>query len=159
MEPHVLALPKWVPIVRIVQAVLAIIILGTSAYGIYWIQYSSWSFALFCSLATLVIVVYNLLTTFIPACKAAYNYWAVLGLEIFGVIFWLSSMAALAATRATFKYPTQINGCVNYGSGGICYKRSVIQKRDVATNAYLAMMSATAGLSAIEWYVEYPTQP
>jgi hypothetical protein len=77
-----------------------------------------------------------------------------LALEIFAIIFWLSSMAALAALRATFVIPTEINGCVNYGYGGICYKkRDTIEKRAVATYGYLNMISAAAGLSAIEMFV------
>lgn len=111
----------------------------------------SWCFALFTAIATLIIVLYAVLTNHVSSCARGYNYWAILALEIFGVIFWLSSMAALAATRATFVIPTEINGCVNYGYGGICYKkRNLLQKRYVATYGYLNMMSATAGLSAIE---------
>jgi len=72
------------------------------------------------------------------------------------VIFWLSAMAALAATRATFTIPTEINGCVNYGYGGVCY-RDVLEKRAVATYGYLDMMSAAAGLSAIELCVPLKT--
>jgi hypothetical protein len=62
-------------------------------------------------------------------------------------------MGSLAATRATFIIPTTINDCVNDGSGGVCDKRRDLnlQKRAfVATDAYLNMMSAAAGLSAIE---------
>jgi len=36
----VIALPKWVFVVRILQALLALIVLGLSAYGIYWVPYS-----------------------------------------------------------------------------------------------------------------------
>lgn len=35
-----IALPKWVFVVRILQALLALIVLGLSAYGIYWVPYS-----------------------------------------------------------------------------------------------------------------------
>jgi hypothetical protein len=94
------------------------------------------------------VVFYSLLTYHIEAWHAAYNYWAVLALEIFAIIFWLSSMAALAAKRATFFIPASVDGCVNYGYGGICYR-----KRDFATYGYLDMMSASAGLSALEMYV------
>ena len=64
-------------------------------------------------------------------------------------------MAALAATRAAFVFPTEINGCENYGYGGVCYKkRAIVQKRSfVATDGYLNLMSGTAGLSAIEMFV------
>ncbi|KAG9242779.1 hypothetical protein BJ878DRAFT_154057 [Calycina marina] len=150
MEPHVVTLPKWIFVIRIIQAVLAIVVLGLSAYGIYWVPYNSWCFALFVSLATLIVVGYNLLTTHVAPCRPAYNYWAVLGLDIFMIVFWLSSMGALAATRAAFIYPATINGCYNDGYGGVCFKRSVLGKRDVASYGYLSMMSASAGISALE---------
>lgn len=148
---HVIPLPKWVLFVRGFQLLLAVIVMGVSAYGIYWVAFNSWCFALFTALATMIIVLYAILTNHVAACAGGYNYWALLALEIFGVLFWLSSMAALAATRAAFVFPTEINGCVNYGYGGVCYKkRDIIEKRAVATYGYLDMMSATAGLSAIE---------
>jgi hypothetical protein len=102
----------------------------------------------------MIIVLYAGLTSNIASCTPAYNYWAILGLEIFGVIFWLSSMGALAATRASFVFPTTINGCYRYGGEGHCYKkRELLQKRAVATYGYLNMMSGAAGLSAIEMFV------
>lgn len=107
----------------------------------------------------MIIVVYAILTNNVSSCAGAYNYWALLALEIFGVIFWLSSMAALAATRAAFVFPTEINGCVNYGYGGVCYKKRELEKRAVATYGYLDMMSAAAGLSAIEMFVTLLPDP
>ncbi len=102
------------------------------------------------SLATFIIVSYGLLTQAIRSLQSAYNYWAILALEIFAIIFWLATMALLASTRAAFIYPAYISGCYNDGYGGYCYA-----KRDtyVATNGYLNMMSAAAGFSAIELFV------
>lgn len=37
---NVIVLPKWVLIVRAFQLLLSIIILGISAYGIYWIAFN-----------------------------------------------------------------------------------------------------------------------
>jgi hypothetical protein len=107
------------------------------------------------SIATFILVGYFLLTHHVEACQAAYNYWAVLALDIFAIIFWLSSMAYLAATRSAFIYPTSIYDCVNYGYGGICYKKrdTDMTKRDVATYGYLDMLSASAGLAALEMFV------
>jgi hypothetical protein len=96
-------------------------------------------------------VVYTILASDLPAFKQAYNRWVILGLNCAGTIFWLSCMASLAATRAAFRFPTDIDECVNDGSGGVCVKRRDIIKRGyVATYPYLNMMSAAAGLSAIE---------
>jgi hypothetical protein len=106
------------------------------------------------SLATIIIASYSISTQYISGWNVAYNYWAVLALDIFGVIFWLSSMAALAATRSTFIFPTTIDECVNYGDGGVCdKKRDLIKRGYVATYAYLNMMSGSAGLAAIEMFV------
>jgi hypothetical protein len=62
-------------------------------------------------------------------------------------------MAALAATRSTFVVPITINECVNNGYGGVCdRKRDLLKRNYVATNGYLAMMSAAAGLAALEMF-------
>ena len=39
MAAHVLAVPSVILVLRILQIVLAVIILGLSAYGIYWIAF------------------------------------------------------------------------------------------------------------------------
>ncbi|TVY32472.1 hypothetical protein LSUB1_G007870 [Lachnellula subtilissima] len=158
MAPNVIVVPKWIIILRGIQILLAVIILGISAYGTYWIHFNSWAFAIFTSLVTILIVLYNILTTHTAALKTAYNQWAILGADCVGVIFWLSAMASLAATRATFVIPTTINECVNDGSGGVCDRRirrdlhlNNVQKREfVATYGYLNLMSAAAGLAAVE---------
>ena len=76
------------------------------------------------------------------------------------VIFWLAAMAALAARRSTFRFATTISACVNDGSGGVCVKQRDLNlgKRDgyVATYPYLNMMSATAGICAVEMSVTSP---
>jgi len=152
MEPVVLTPPRWVLIVRIFQGLFAGLVLGTSAYGIYWVSFGAWCFALFTALATIIVLLYIRLSTYVASLRAAYNYWAILALEIFMVVFWLASMGALAALRSTFTIPTEINGCVNYGYGGICYKKRELAKRwAVATDGYLNMMSATAAFCAIEF--------
>jgi hypothetical protein len=38
--PHVLAVPRGILVLRIFQIVIAVIILGLSAYGIYWIAFN-----------------------------------------------------------------------------------------------------------------------
>jgi hypothetical protein len=100
---------------------------------------------------TIIIAVYNITIQAIPSWSVAYNYWAILGLDIFGVICWLSAMAALAATRATFDIPTTINECVHTADGGVCDRK--LLKRAVAGDGYLAAMSAAAGISALEMFV------
>jgi hypothetical protein len=61
-------------------------------------------------------------------------------------------MAALAATRATFDIPTEINECVHTEDGGVC-DRKLLKRYDVAGDGYLAAMSGAAGISALEMFV------
>jgi len=112
----------------------------------------SWGITIFTSLATAIIVLYAELSARLASWHAVHNHWAVLALDALAVVFWLASMAALAAKRAGFIYDTTITGCVNYGYGGICYMRrdADLARRAVATIPYLNMMSGAAGLAAIE---------
>jgi len=57
-------------------------------------------------------------------------------------------MAGLAAKRSAFRIHTSITSCYNDGYGGVCIRD--LAKRDVATYGYLNMISASAGVSAIE---------
>jgi hypothetical protein len=66
--------------------------------------------------------------------------WAVLALDIVMVVFWLSAMGALASLRAAFTVP-------------IVVKRSLVERDYLyawATNSYLAILAAAAGVAAIE---------
>lgn len=153
MTTAILDTPKWLLIVRAFQIVISIIVLGISSYGVYWVVFNSYAFTIFLSVVTIIIVLYGVLTSKIPKWSVAYNYWAVLALDIFGVIFWLSAMGALAALRASFIYEVFVNGCGHSGGigGGYCYKKREITKRAVAGDGYLAAMSAAAGMSAINF--------
>ena len=111
--------------------------------------------------------VYAIVAEKAVGAHAAYNYWAIMSLDLFMAILWLSSMGANAALRATFVYNVDAE-CYNDGSAvnsGHCIvdgKRSLLTKREtaaVATQAGLAEMSAIAGLSALEMYVHAPAPP
>ncbi len=89
------------------------------------------------------------------SANVAYNIWAVLSLDLFMAILWLSSLGANAALRATFVYNVDAV-CYNNGdafNSEYCdnyRKRDDIQKRYAdASNAGLAEISAIAGLSAL----------
>lgn len=77
-----------------------------------------------------------------------------LGIDAVMFIFWLSGMGAAAALRASFKYSVTIDGCYNDGSlvnSSTCVVERSLQKRAaVATSTGLSIMSAIAGLSALE---------
>jgi hypothetical protein len=92
--------------------------------------------------ATFIVITYDIVSE--KAAKAAYNMYAVLGLDALMVIFWLSTMGSLAALRATFNIPVGVTIVVD--------KRDLV-KRAVATNMYLSIMVGAIIVAAIEMYV------
>lgn len=151
-----ITVPQWTIFVRAAQIFFAIMILGMSAYGLYWIHFDAWGLALWSSLFTLIVAIYSIVSTRVPSAQRTFNWIAILVLDAAGVIFWLASMADLAATRSAFIYDVTISGCYNNGGGGVCYKRRSLEGRGVEKRGYVAgygylnAMSASAGLSAIE---------
>ncbi|KAI1384332.1 uncharacterized protein F4822DRAFT_66914 [Hypoxylon trugodes] len=97
-KEHIPLYPKGFVAVRIIQLVLAIICLGLSAFGIAYLVFAGDALTLFTAIVTLITSIYCLIAHFGP--PKAYNYWAILGLDIFLVIFWLISFAILASQVA-----------------------------------------------------------
>jgi hypothetical protein len=97
----------------------------------------SYGICIFTAIAGLIVGVYMIVANFV---SGVYNMWAILGLEIFMVVFWLSSMASLAAFRSRFVYPV--------------YTYDVIfKKRDadyIAGRGYLGIMVGDVVFCAFE---------
>jgi hypothetical protein len=92
----------------------------------------------------------------VKSARGAYNIWAILALDLFMAVFWLASLGANAALRATFVTPVNIEACFDDGSltsstTCITSKRSLEKRAAVASPLGLALMSAIAGVSALEW--------
>jgi hypothetical protein len=104
---------------------------------------------------TWLVVVYKFLTLYVGSLKQYQHQYASLAINAVMAVFWLATMGAAAALRASFKYSVTIEGCYNDGSlvnSETCVVERDLHKRAaVATQAGLAMMSAIAGLSALEW--------
>jgi len=141
-----LATPKFLIFLRIAQFALAIILLGLTAYGVTFIAFDGDSLMLFTSLATMIIVGYILASEMLVT--GLYNYWAILGLDIFAMIFWLISFALLASEVAAFSI-------IDYCYGYYCYKKrdfSDLSKRATTNpHTYRNAMAAASGLGALEF--------
>lgn len=108
--------------------------------------------------ATLVILGYYS----VSLCRKPklYNAWAVLGLEIFGVIFWLVSFALCAEWTAAFNHDVywSLGKTTNYGFWNAPFRPEDIglESRGLskrATNPWRAsvgLMGTAAGLGALE---------
>ncbi|KAI1855590.1 hypothetical protein JX265_005993 [Neoarthrinium moseri] len=137
-KEHIPIFPKGFIAVRIIQLVLGVVVLGLSAFGVYFLVFSGDCLTLFTAIATIIALVYHLIAVF--GAPSLYNYWAILSLDIFLVLFWLISFAVLAAEVAPY-----LSGVVCYSDG--CYR----VRLSSADKIYGACMAAAAGVGGLEF--------
>jgi len=146
---HIPCQPLWLLIVRGFQLILAIIVLGLSAYsggGCYF--YPGYGFAIFTFVWTLLFLIYIEVTIF--WFPGAYNKYAHLVLECMCVVFWLAAFAALAVV-ATYSWAiSAVNSLV---CGNNYFKRYYYPSSGnvVDYSSYENATKAAAALGAIEW--------
>ncbi|KAK3905159.1 hypothetical protein C8A05DRAFT_41865 [Staphylotrichum tortipilum] len=156
-EQYIQQTPVWVVIVRGLQIFFSIIILGMAGYLIHGHAMAANGFAVVCTIFTWIVVAYVLISEKMTSAQNLYNIWAVLSLDLLMVIFWLASLGANAALRASFTETVTVTGCYSDGSAVSAHycnvaKRAAIEKRAaVAGPVGLAVMSAIAGVSALNW--------
>ncbi|KAK0100106.1 hypothetical protein ONS96_008041 [Cadophora gregata f. sp. sojae] len=165
---HVPRLPAFTFCLRYAQLLVAIAVLGLSAYVVTYFAYSGASLSLFTAstshhpqkatsdlcqaIATITIAVYYIASvTFRPVF---FNYWAVIGLDIFGLIFWLTSFALLASEAAAWTVITHFGDNRAYSTTAYCCrKRALAQKRSTDHHTYRNAMAAGAGLGGLEFFI------
>lgn len=131
---HIVALPGFVTIIRVVQLVLTILVLalvGNTINGFGGASYAiePLSFMIFVCVWTLLVNAYLLATPlFLPV---AYNMWAHLALECVSWLFWLAGFAAVADWASTWAN-------IFSGSTGKIF-------------GYWATSAAGAAMGAINW--------
>jgi len=149
---HIIAAPAFLLGFRIAQLVVAVAVLGLAAYGVTFVSFDGDALSLFTALASIIIVVYVLAASI--ALPVAYNYWAILGLDIFAIVFWLISFALLASEVAAYSvvdYTYTDYSCYYYDD---CSKKRDLglDKRATTTVAtYRNAMAACAGLGGLEF--------
>lgn len=92
------------------------------------------------SIVTIGITIYYLVVNFSRDAWKHYNYWAVMSLDMFAILFWLISLAIMAADIAPYADETEV--CDYYY--GTCTWLGAI---------FFACLAAIAGLGGAEWYV------
>ncbi|KAM0174542.1 hypothetical protein ACHAPF_006093 [Botrytis cinerea] len=134
---------------RIAQLVLAVVILGLSSYGVYWLVYDGDSLTLASAAISIVICVYVIVAS--TGAPVMYNYWAILGLDILAVILWVVSFPILASQIANAI--TVEDTCYTYYDG-YCYykhKRGLEKRAETTWETYKNVMIATSALAGIEF--------
>ncbi|KAK9779664.1 hypothetical protein SCAR479_03271 [Seiridium cardinale] len=134
--------PKGFIGIRILQLVLAVVVLGLSAFGVAVLVFSGDCLILFTAIATIISCIYYIVAEF--GAPKLFNYWAVLSLDIFLVIFWLISFALLAAEVAPY-----MNGYTTCDYYYGCYTTSLSGSDKI----YAACLAAAAGLGGLEFVV------
>ncbi len=97
------------------------------------------------------VVTYLLVSEKVASCRQAYNIWAVLALDFLMALFWLASLGANAALRASFNQRVTVTGCYDDGSTVSANHCTIAKRATVVSDTGLAVMSAIAGLSALQW--------
>jgi hypothetical protein len=135
---HIPLYPHNFIALRIVQLVLAVVVIGLAAFGVAGLAFDGVIFIMVVGIMTMIATIYYLVAEF--SSPASYNYWAVLALDIFLVIMWLASFALLASDVAVI-YAYAADASYYYG-----YKRSEITDIGTAWAACLAACSALGGV-------------
>ncbi|ODA79214.1 hypothetical protein RJ55_04807 [Drechmeria coniospora] len=155
-QADVLETPIWVLVVRIFQILLSVIILALAGRVAHDLYLDELGLAIAVPILTWIVVGYGIVTEKVVPWNVAYHVLAVLVLDGFMLVMWLATWAAVAAKRAQFKFPTQVQSCFDngsiFGSMSCARKRGLeLLKRDMLFKGGQNMMSAAAGLGALVW--------
>ncbi|RYO95171.1 hypothetical protein DL766_004200 [Monosporascus sp. MC13-8B] len=142
-KEHIPLYPRGFVALRIVQLVVGLVCLGLCAYGVTVLAFSGDSLMLFTAVATLIASIYCLVAHFGP--PTAYNYWAILGLDIFLLVFWLASFALLAAQVAP------LLSYYSYYSSTYSEYYGYYTTYDAAVLTYAGILAGAAGLGGLEF--------
>jgi hypothetical protein len=94
-------------------------------------------------------VVYVLVAEKVKSAAPAYNFFAILALDAFSMLIWLSAMGATAAKRGTFQFPVNAS-CSSDGSAVNSGRCDIWKRTEVMSVGALAILSGIAGLCALE---------
>lgn len=139
---HIPIYPKGFIALRIVQLVLALIILALAAYGVALVAFDGDIFIMVVALMTMIVTIYYIVCEF--GAPAIYNYWAVLALDIFLLVMWIASFGLLASeVAAIFAVTTYYD----YWSGSY-YSSNGLSKTG---RTWASCLAGAAGLGGLEF--------
>jgi hypothetical protein len=135
---HIPIYPTGFVTVRILQLIIAIICLGLTAYTVAVLPISGAALMLFTAIVSLGTSIYLLVAHFGP--PKSYNYWAIMSLDIFHVLFWLVSFGLLAAQAAAL-----------FVLGSSYYYDDYYYSYGDGYSILGAIAAAAAGLGGVQW--------
>lgn len=113
----------------------------------------------------MIVAVYNIVA--VMAQPIIYNYWAILGLDIYQIVIWLTAMALLASEISGTGSIGLGLSVVGFSSGistgdgdncyyGYCFRKRSLERRYISVKTAKAArdaLAATCGLAGLELYV------
>jgi hypothetical protein len=148
---NVLPVPRWTVLIHGIQIILAIIILGLSAYGVRWIAYNALIYAIVTCLCTLGVALYIIASSLF--IHKLYNGYIVLGFHVWMIIFWIVDLGLVAnLARIWGTYDDYSYGYSYYYYPYAKRDLSHLAKRDTTTyKAYYGALAAGAFFAAVEF--------
>jgi len=145
---HIPAMPFWFAILRVVQFVLAFVVMALCAYGASVFGaalFNGYAMSFFTFAWTLIFFAYIFVTPlWFPT---AYIYWAHLALEILSFIFWLTTFALLVEADAAWNAVGDLD---NFVDGVLVDEGLGVDIWPQGASAAKASKAAS-GLAAINW--------
>ncbi|ESZ92316.1 hypothetical protein SBOR_7307 [Sclerotinia borealis F-4128] len=141
---------------RVAQLLLAMAILGLSAYGLYWLIFAQERIVfyslgfIYMAAMSIVICFYVMLAS--TAVPVIYNYWAVLGLDILASLLWLVAFPFFAPDIVARIIANKPN--IDYMDDSVSLPPIEEEMGDFVIDnweTYRNVMIATFALSAVEW--------
>ncbi|KAJ8068441.1 hypothetical protein OCU04_003997 [Sclerotinia nivalis] len=150
---------KAASLLRLLQLIIALAILGMAAFVVANAAYSGAILAIFAASATTLILLYTLLST--HRLTNIFNNWAIALLDLLLIIFWLATWITSAVQIRRYRFRFGYYGCGWFfcrrdllewevsdddlnGGGGL-------QKRDVYWRTWRSVFIAVAVLAAVEF--------
>jgi len=99
---HLTDLPRGFVTVRILQLLASIIILGLTIFGMVYSASVTVIIGLITSVISAIILIWIIVATY--CAPSAYNYWAVLAMEIFSFLLWIDGFIWLLAAAFDGSY-------------------------------------------------------
>ncbi|RDW85387.1 hypothetical protein BP5796_03712 [Coleophoma crateriformis] len=142
--------PKWLQVIRIAQLCVALAVVALCGYGVYWLKFNGDTLMLFAAVASVLITSFNTLAS--SSLPALHNHWALLTLELIGVLLWGAAFPLLATGVAEYSKATTYH-CAYYWDG-VCYYKDTtgaVKHATATVKVYRDCMTAAAALGGLEF--------
>lgn len=144
--PHYVRQPAFLFWIRIAILVLSVLVLGLIAFSlsVWTVVVDAFAFGIFCCIYNFIVGGYLIVS--VARFVNFWNCWAVLALDIIGVVFWLAAWASMASWASSKKFLG--------GARSGLFSSFIMRRSDHPYNKHKGSWQAAAaasGLGALIW--------